>query len=201
MATQKITSQSGGQQPLGRLPSWWDKLKATSFAAGVKEADRYLKNAEAQAKKAKVHPVDSDRFLDVKYSSAAGQYGYLAAMILVDGFIASCPLTAINFAPDPLNFQKAKYPSAAAEELANRQWFLAQGPTNRDRYIRFLKLAFSDRIADLFDLVFLKLHMMVHYRHSEQVSDYESGIQALKDFKSEFTNEAKKQLKAAGVSV
>lgn len=168
----------------------------------MKEAERYIKNAEANAKKANTHPIDSDRFLDVKYSSAAGQFGYLAAMILVDGFIASCPLSAVNFAPDPQSFQPSnKYPSIPDAERINRQTFLTKGPTNQELYFRFLNLAFSERIAELFKLVHAQLHIMVHYQHSEQISDYALGLKLLKEFKAKFTEEAEKQLTAAGVEV
>lgn len=187
---------------MGRHPSWWDKLKASSFADGVKESDRYVKNAEANAKKAKTHPIDPNRFLDVKYSSTAAQQGYVAAMILVDGFIASIPLTAINFSPDPLTFQSSsKYPTITDEEKANRQSFMSHGLNGRYAYRDFLKLAFSERLAKLFGTVYDKLHIKSHYHQDEDISEYKEGFEALKDFKAEFAKEAKKKLKAAGVAV
>jgi hypothetical protein len=72
--------------PRHPLPEWYVLLRAKSFADRQAKFNAYVKNAQANLEKAPAHPVDPDRFRDTKYSSAAGQYGYLAAMIQVDGF-------------------------------------------------------------------------------------------------------------------
>mgnify|MGYP005849600215 CR=1 FL=1 len=197
MATRKTTHPP--EPPAGPRPDWWPTLKAQSFAEGVQEADRYIANAEANARQAGVHPVDPDRFLDAKYSSTAAQQGYMAAMILVDGFVASCPLDAINFAPDPRTFQPSdRYPTLQEAEKARREAFLAHGLNGMHAYVNFLKLTFSEKLANLFRKICLQLHIASHYQQDEEVAGFKWGFQILKDYQAKFTAEARKQLEAAG---
>ena len=202
MATPKQTHATGGEPPPGLKPDWWATLKARSFAEGIQEADRYLKNAEANARKAGVHPVDPDRFLDVKYSSTAAQQGYVAAMILVDGFVASCPLEAIHFVPDSLTFRPTgKYPTRQDAEKAKRQSFWEHGLNGMHAYVNFIELAFSDKLSNFFRVVYNQLHLKAHYHQDEYIKEFQIGFQALQDFRAEFVQEARKQLQAAGVAV
>ena len=199
MATRKTTHPP--EPPAGPRPDWWPTLKAQSFAEGVQEADRYIANAEANARQAGVHPVDPDRFLDAKYSSTAAQQGYMAAMILVDGFVASCPLDAINFAPDPRTFQPSdRYPTLQEAEKARREAFLAHGLNGMHAYRDLLKLAFSEGVADLYMTVYDKLHVKAHYQQDEDIAEYQKGFQALLNFKTQFTEQGRKKLEAAGIT-
>lgn len=203
MATKKKETKPK-QPPLPPLSKqgWRASLRATSFAEGVKEADRYVRNAEANAKKAGVHPVDPDRFLDVKYSSMAGQYAYIAAMVLMDGFVADMPEDRLSFRPATFTeSHKVKYGTVDEAEKANRQVFQAKGMNSRHAYAKLLRLSFSESLHDLFEAIHGILHETVHYKQEDSIETYESGIRQLRLFKAEFTKEAKKLLKAAGVAV
>jgi len=144
MATKKTTPEiSSGACPAGnpnlsKIPATWQPLKAQSFQGGVSESARYIKNVKTNILKVKANPTDIYLFIDLNYSSIAGQLGSVTAMILVDGFVSSCPLKYINFTPDPASFVARKYPTIVEAEKANRQSFETHGLNGRYVYAKSL---------------------------------------------------------------
>ena len=202
MSTQKRTDPQSGESPLGPKPAWWFTLKARSFAEGVQEAECYIQNAEANAQKAGIHPLDPDRFLDVKYSSTAAQQGYVATMVSMDAFVAESPEEQLNFCRVTFTeSHKAKFGTFEEAEKANRQVFRAKGMNSRHAYAKLLKLSFSDTLHDLFEAIHGILHETAHYKQEDSIETYLSGMRMLYRFKAEFTKEAHQKPNAAGLAV
>ncbi len=191
------------KQNLGKLPASWPPLKAKSLRDAIEKYDRYVENMETNIAQAQVHAKIIDRFLDVKYSSTAGQLGYMAAMILVDGFVVKYPLNLINFAPNP------KVPkviissnrSIPAIEAANKKAFMTKGLHGRDAYENLLNLEFSDSLAVMFGYIYSTFHIRIHYQEDDSINIYGTALSTLLDFREEFVAEAEKKLKAAGITI
>ena len=152
-----------------------------------------MDNMKANIQEAKFHPKDDEQFLDVKYSSIAGQLGYMAAMILVDGFVVKYPLRLLNFMPH------GSSATVAAEE-EKRQKFMNDGLNSLSAYNTILKMNFPLHINKMFNSVHSSLHIDVHYTQNPLIDTYNAGLVDLETFASEFIPEAEKKLKAAGVS-
>ena len=181
------TTHTPRSSTLGQLPEWYPKLKASSLADGQAKFRQYLQNAEESIAKADTDPRDEDLFWETKYSSAAGQFGYLAAMMLVDGFLAT--------------YLKYKPMESLIPESQAKKWtlFHAKGLGGKMGYNRLLTDVFGDEIDELFELVHTALHVTVHYGHHPAKRSYSAGMNQLLAFEKAFTEKAKQVLEAHGI--
>ena len=177
-------------QPHSRLPEWHSKLKAKSFADGQIKFKIYIDNAQKAIAKAGIDPRNPDHFYETKYSSAAGQYGYLAAMMLIDCFLAT------YLKHKPLNSL------LQTSEPAPGTWILLQerGLNGKTSYDTLLKMAFGKNALKYFNRIHSILHVDVHYVHNPLIAAYEDGYEILLAFQKVFNEKARELLAEHGIS-